>query len=264
VAGVSDIEITTLAERPDLHEQLMEFAPDAWPEFMTRDKTANALLGLVWQLFPAQCLVATENGSLVAFGRSIPFVFPDEHRTELPDSGWDQVLVWGMADHRRGRVPNVSSALEILIGESHKGKGLSYLMLDALKTAVRRLGHATLYAPVRPNGKTDQRLPMATYVRQVRDDGLPVDPWLRVHVRSGGTIVKVAPASMVIAGSLREWRQWTGLAFDGDGDVEVPGALAPVHSSLAHDRAVYVEPNVWIRHELRPDPAGASHTAGPV
>ena len=247
---MSDIEITTLADRPALMEQLTSFAPDGWPEFMTKDKTANALLGQVWRLFPAQCVVATEDGTLVAFGRSIPFVFPDDDRSELPDAGWDQVMVWGMTDHRHDREPNASSALEILISESHKGKGLSYLMLDALKTAVRQLGHTTLYAPVRPNGKTDPQLSMAAYVRQVRDDGLPVDPWLRVHVRAGGTIVKVAPASMVIAGSLAQWRQWTGLAFDRDGDVEVPGALTPVHCSLTHDRAVYVEPNVWIRHDL--------------
>jgi hypothetical protein len=32
--------------------------------------------------------------------------------------------------------------------------------------------------------------------------------------------------------------------------ITVPGALAPVHVSIAHDRAVYVEPNVWMRHDL--------------
>ena len=40
------------------------------------------------------------------------------------------------------------------------------------------------------------------------------------------------------------------LAFDRDGDVVVPGALVPVHCDTAHDHAVYVEPNVWVRHDL--------------
>ncbi len=44
------------------------------------------------------------------------------------------------------------------------------------------------------------------------------------------------------------WRRWTGLPFDRDGAVEVPGALVPVHYDTAHDHAVYVEPNVWVRH----------------
>lgn len=245
-----DIEITTLAKRPELEDRLGELA-DGWPEFIANDRIGNALFGRVAESFPEQCVVATDAGDLVAVGRSIPFVFPDEHRPELPAGGWDEVLTWGFADHRRGRTPTVSSALEILIRPTHTGRGLSHLMLAAMRDAVRDLGHPTLYAPVRPNGKTELTMPMTEYAALVRDDGLPVDPWLRVHVRAGGTIERVAPASMVVAGSLKEWRRWTGLPFDTEGDVIVPKALVPVHCSLVHDRAVYVEPNVWVRHDLR-------------
>jgi hypothetical protein len=56
---------------------------------------------------------------------------------------------------------------------------------------------------------------------------------------------------MTVAGSLAEWRQWTGLPFDTPGDVEVPGALLPVRCEPDHDFAVYVEPNVWMHHRLR-------------
>ncbi|WP_329130483.1 hypothetical protein [Streptomyces sp. NBC_00670] len=93
---------------------------------------------------------------------------------------------------------------------------------------------------------------MRDYVRRQRHDGLPTDPWPRVHVKAGGSIGKAAPASLTVSGSLAQCRQWTGLPFDGDGDVDVPGALVPVHCDTTHDRAVYVEPNVWIRHEVEP------------
>ena len=53
---------------------------------------------------------------------------------------------------------------------------------------------------------------------------------------------------MVIPGTLAEWRSWTGLAFDSDGELIVPGALAPVHVARDQNHAVYVEPNVWIHH----------------
>lgn len=85
----------------------------------------------------------------------------------------------------------------------------------------------------------------------MRDDGLPVDPWLRVHARLGGRIVAVAPTSMAIPGALDQWREWTDLPFDTAGQVEVPGALAPVHVDIANDHAVDVEPNVWVHHDLR-------------
>lgn len=246
---MSEIVITTLAERPEYRQPMYDFA-DTWPAFMHNDPVGNAFMGQVPDAFPDQCLVATEAGELVAHGRSIPFVFPDENRTELPSGGWDRVLQWGFADLRNGRTPNVSSALEIVIRPSHLGRGLSHEMLKAMRAAVKAKGHSTLFAPVRPNGKADAELPMTEYVQQFRDDGLPTDPWLRVHVKAGGKVVQVAPRSMVIAGSLAEWREWTGLPFDVSGDVIVPKALVPVHVDVAHDHAVYVEPNVWVRHDL--------------
>ncbi|HET6739995.1 MAG TPA: N-acetyltransferase [Kribbella sp.] len=243
------LEISTLAERPEYLERMYEFA-GAWPAFMHNDPIGNAFMGQVPVHFPDQCVVATEDGEFVAHGRSIPFVFPDEHRTDLPSGGWDRVLHWGFQDLRNGRTPNVSSALEILIRPSHLGRGLSHAMLATMRQAVQAKGHTALYAPVRPNGKTDAHQPMTEYVEQRRPDGLPVDPWLRVHVKAGGEIVQVAPRSMVIAGTLDEWRTWTGLPFDRTGDVVVPKALVPVHVDVEHNHAVYVEPNVWIRHDL--------------
>ena len=55
---------------------------------------------------------------------------------------------------------------------------------------------------------------------------------------------------MTIPGTLEDWRGWTGLALDVPGDVEVPGALSPVHVSIEQDCAVYVEPKVWVHHPL--------------
>lgn len=93
---------------------------------------------------------------------------------------------------------------------------------------------------------------MDEYAFRSREDGLPHDPWLRTHVRAGGVIEAVAPTSMVVPGSLGQWREWTGQPFDTEGPVDVPGALVPVHCSPRHGHAVYVEPNVWVRHRLAP------------
>lgn len=71
-----------------------------------------------------------------------------------------------------------------------------------------------------------------------------------MHVRAGGQVLGVCPVSMVVAGTLAEWRQWTGDPFDQTGPTHVAGALVPVHVDVAHDHAVYAEPNVWVRHSL--------------
>jgi len=124
-------------------------------------------------------------------------------------------------------------------------------MLAALCANTRARGFADLYAPLRPSDKhKEPRIPFADYVARTRDDGLPHDSWLRVHVRANAHIVKIAPHSMVIAGSLAEWAGWTGMNFARSGDVIVPGALTPVHVSRQHDHVVYVEPNLWVHHRV--------------
>jgi hypothetical protein len=141
--------------------------------------------------------------------------------------------------------------VEINVRRTERGAGLSAIMLGEMTRRARLAGFDDLIAPVRPSGKAEEpTAPMSDYAARRRPDGLPFDPWLRTHVRAGGTIVRVCPRSMVIGGSLDEWRRWTSLPFDGSGDVLVPGALSPVHVDLAQDHAVYVEPNVWVRHRL--------------
>ncbi|WP_086731159.1 hypothetical protein [Streptomyces carpinensis] len=159
----------------------------------------------------------------------------------MPDKGWDQVLVWAFRDRRQGHPPTAVSALEITVDTEYLGRGLSHRMLAALRDAAAGQGHTALPAPVRPTAKHLQpRARMADYIRRRREDGLPTDPWLRVHVRAGGSIEKVASASMTVSGSLTQWRQWTGLPFDSDGDIDVPGALVPVRCDTTHDHAVYL------------------------
>lgn len=188
----------------------------------------------------------------VARAFTIPFAFgPSVGREALPDAGWDGVIDWGMRDHAAGVQPTLVSALEIAIRPDRRGTGLAAVMLAAMRSTLAELGYDELVAPVRASGKpAEPHTPMTSYASRRRPDGLPADPWLRVHVRAGGEVVGVCPRAMTISGSLAEWREWTGLPFDTTGDVVVPEALVPVHVSVEHDHAVYVEPGVWIRHRL--------------
>ncbi|MBV1852315.1 N-acetyltransferase [Catellatospora tritici] len=241
------MRISVLADRPDLLEPLWGM-PSPWPEFMRHDPISSIYYNVAHLIFPEFVLVAEhpdEPGTVVSQAYSIPFQLVGD---ELPDDGWDGAIRRGIRTHLAGDTPNIVSAIEIGIRKDMQGKGLSSLMLAAMRDNAARLGFTDLVAPVRPNGKTDPDEPMSVYAFRTRPDGLPVDPWLRVHVRAGGVIEKVAPRSMVIPGTLAEWRDRTGLPFDADGPVHVPFALTPVNVDVAHDSAVYVEPNVWVRH----------------
>jgi GNAT superfamily N-acetyltransferase len=202
--------------------------------------------------FPEFCLVALDVADRpVAKAYSLPVAWPDDPAADLPPDGHDAVILQAIADRLAGRAGTVVAAVEITVRVEARGRGLSRMMLDAMRANAARLGFRSLVAPVRPTGTAGDP-PMAAYARLTRPDGLPVDPWLRTHVRAGGRIRAVAPYSMTLAGTLAQWRAWTGLPFDRTGPVRVPGTLAPVHCEVAHDHAVYVEPNVWVHHRLAP------------
>lgn len=242
------LTISVLADRPDLFDDFHAMV-SPWPEFMRHDPLGSLYYSMTEQFADYILVCQDETGAVVAEAFSIPFRLGEE---ELPDDGWDGAIRRGVHTFLAGDEPDTVSAIEIVIADSHRGTGLSAQILAALRDNTARHGFAELVAPVRPNGKADIALPMSDYAWRTRADGLPVDPWLRVHVRAGGVIDKIAPRSMVIPGTLAEWRAWTGLPFDTTGPVLVPQALAPVRCVVEHDSAVYVEPNVWIRHATAP------------
>ena len=252
------LAVFTLSERPDLRAQLFsnEFAA-AVPEFLRHDPAAALYYSRgALDRYLDFALAAIDREApdrVVARAFSAPFAFRDgrAERAELPDGGWDEVIRWAHADALAGRPPNAVSALEIMVLPPFRGRGLSQQMLAAMRENTRARGFADLYAPLRPTDKHEEPLvPFAAYVERVQADGLPHDSWLRTHLRAGAVVVKVAPTSMVIAGTLQEWSRWTGIKFDRSGEVLVPGALSPVHVCLEQDHAVYVEPNLWLHHRL--------------
>ena len=245
------LKAVSLRHRPDLIPQVFSPELDAiWPEFMRHDPAAMLYFGQSAFDHYADCaFAALADDEVVGRAFAVPFAFGIEGRNALPDAGWDEVIRWGHEDRMLGRRPTTMSALEIALLPRARVPGSSRTMLDALKGCARAKGFAELYAPVRPNQKHLQpRTPMRAYLDQRGADGLLADSWLRTHLGIGGEIVKIAPCSMTIVGTLAEWSQWTGATFDRSGEIDIPGALVPVLVSVEHDYAVYAEPNVWIRH----------------
>ncbi|HWD77681.1 MAG TPA: GNAT family N-acetyltransferase [Kribbella sp.] len=242
------LEIATVDDRPDLAHAAVDVGD--WPAFMRNNRVSEAYFQQAVSTFPATCLIATSSGRPVGDAHAVQL--RRGNRPDFPSGGWEQSVVWAFNDARHGVQPDTACALNISVARDFQGEGVAALLLNALREAAAAVGLSVLDAPVRPTRKhLEPATPMSEYAARTRADGLPYDPWLRTHVRAGGRIVGVAHTSWVIAGSLAEWRSWTGLPFDSCGPVEVPGALVPVEVSA--DRAVYVEPNVWVQHEFSTD-----------
>jgi hypothetical protein len=236
----------TAAERPELRERLSTLV-SAWPDFMLEDPVAARCFPLLYERFPTlqHFLVDEETDELVAEVNSVPVSVDLD---DLPDRGWDDVLERGTTAEEPA---NAVSALQVLIHPDRHGRGLSVLCLSRMREAAAEHGFADLVAPVRPSWKARYPLvPIERYVGWTTGEGLPFDPWLRVHARLGASIVRPCRQSMTIAGTVADWEAWTGMAFPESGDYVVPGALTLVSVDREADRGTYVEPNVWMHHRL--------------
>jgi hypothetical protein len=246
--------IFSYAERPDLAARTGE-VEDTLPEFAGHGQVAHEHWGKLRRELPEFQLVLWDEASdrVVGHARTLPA----REAGGLP-GGIDELLErwFGFGGGPRSE-PDVLSAMVAVVDRNRRGEGLSRLLLEGMRDLASRAGFASLIAPVRPTWKDRYPLtPIERYVRWIREDGLPFDPWLRTHARLGAELLQVCPASMRVAGSRDEWEQWTGMAFPEEGDYVVPGALVPV--TFSEGRGVYVEPNVWMRHSVRSSPRTAS------
>jgi hypothetical protein len=147
---------------------------------------------------------------------------------------------------------NVLCALVIMVPAVRQGQGASRVALEGMIAIAREHGLESLIAPVRPSWK--ERYPLATierYAGWTREDGLPFDPWMRVHARLGGEILKPEPRSLRITGSVAEWESWTEMAFPESGEYVFPRGLATVAIDRESEVGRYWEPNVWMQHRVR-------------
>ncbi len=234
----------TYGERPELRGR-SGFLRDAWPAFMLESPISHDRWHLLYERFAGFqfWLVDEATDEVLAEGNSLPVRLD---LADLPDRGWEYVMEHATSGEEE---PTVVSAIQVLVDRNRHGAGFSSIMLAEMRRIAGAAGYASLVAPVRPSLKSRYPLtPMEEYITWQTDEGLPFDPWLRMHARAGATIERVCSESMIIPGTVAEWEEWAGMRFPSSGMYAVPGALQPVEVDVAADRVVYVEPNVWMHH----------------
>jgi hypothetical protein len=243
--------VLTGRDRPDLKARQTEISTPAWPEFMLHDPVSGHWPKL-YQHFPQFqfALADRSDGPLVAVGNSLPMAW-DRDPSELPDEGWDWAVEQALLDRANGLAPTTQCALQVVVAVGYQGRGISAEAVRAMRGIGESQGLRRLIVPARPTLKALYPLtPMADYMTWKTEAGMPFDPWLRLHIRLGGRIVKPCRRSMTITGSVAEWEQWARMEFPRSGAYIVPGALAPVTIDTDADVGTYVEPNVWVCHDL--------------
>jgi GNAT superfamily N-acetyltransferase len=237
---------------PDYRDLVRGVTKEVWPEFMMHDHVANQnWRELFDRFFEYQlALYDTQNHRVAGMGNSFPLRW-DASLDNLPERGWDWAFEEAVENHKQAITPNVHCAIQIVVRPDYQSQGLSMPMVQAVRAVTKSKGLHSLIIPLRPSEK--HKYPLTSlddYVTWKTERDLPLDPWLRVHVRAGARLIKVCHTSKMIRGTRSEWEAWTNLKFRQSGEYIIDGALNPMEMNIEKDEGIYIEPNVWILHEV--------------
>ena len=240
------LEVVTAEERPELWERARDKrAFDmVWPEYNHHGNSTPRYFGAIYPRYAhlQALLLDRRAGGLAGRARTLPFAW-DGILADLPPG----IDAMGLRAVDGNRAADTLSALAAEVLPDYQGLGLSRFAVEVMAAMARSSGFERLVAPVRPNRKHLYPLtPIERYAAWKRADGLPVDPWLRVHVRLGATTLRCEPGSMEITAPIGNWEAWTSLTFPEDGEYVFPDGLAPL--SVEDGIGLYREPNVWVLH----------------
>jgi hypothetical protein len=222
--------IVSALERPDLAEPADEAPEAAFPEYNKHGDVLGPRWSRLYEEYPADQLVLWDDatGEVLGEGNTIPCRF-DGTVEGLP-RGIDEVVASGLPEVGDSPEPTALCAPAIAIPPGQENRGQSRLLLAGMRALAAGRGR---------------------YAAWTRADGLPFDPWLRVHARLGGRILRTEPESLRISGTVADWEGWVGMAFPETGRYVFPDGLALLHVDWERDIGLYYEPNVWVAHDAQ-------------
>jgi GNAT superfamily N-acetyltransferase len=235
--------VTTARERPDLADLADDLTADVFPEWNKQGDVLRRHWDSLYDVLPELQLVLydPETEEVLGRGNTAPCSW-DRTPEGLPDA-----IEQAFAPN--APAPDALCAMLAVVVPGHQGRGLSSAIIRGMLGLATERGWTDLIAPVRPSRKERYPLtPIERYVRWTGADGLPFDPWIRIHHRLGADVLRTAPRSLRITGSVAEWERWTEMAFPESGEYVIPGGLAPLTIDREDDLGRYWEPNVWMRH----------------
>jgi GNAT superfamily N-acetyltransferase len=198
---------------PNYRDLVRGLTKEVWPEFMLHDQVANELWHELLDRFAEYqfAMYDTENKRVAGMGNSFPLRW-EGSLENLPEGGWDWAFMKAVQDHKQSVTPNVHCAIQIVLRREYQGRELSRPMVEAVRAITKPKGLQALIIPLRPSEK--HKYPLTSlddYITWKTEEGLPFDPWLRVHVRAGAKIIKICHQSKTIRGTRTEWEKWTGM-----------------------------------------------------
>jgi hypothetical protein len=240
-------ELIPVAEAPEFDEEAGRRFVEEWPEFIFHDLEVKKYRDRRVEYFRGWEFYLVSSGRLIAGCWGVPIAW-DGTVDDLP-GGFTDSLARAVTSYEEGVVPNTFVLMAAAVRSDEQGQGHAGRVITAVRERATGGGLPQVIAPVRPTLKSSYPLTdIAEFMTWTRDDGLPLDPWVRTHVRLGATILAPAPESQTMTGTVADWQKWTGMLFPASGSYVIPDGLTLLEIDRSADVGVYREPNIWMRH----------------
>lgn len=236
-------------QRPDLAEEVERFS-DLWPKLVFRPEAGRQFLSVLTEHFPQFVLyICDPDDLMVAVAVGVPLAW-DENPASLP-KGWTSILEKALDDQSQQQPSRILCALTGSMMKELEERQLFKYTLRAIKAVAARHQLSAVLAPVRPERKSDYPLiPIEQYVEWKNEDGSLFDPALRLHANEQASVLAIELQGAKVFGTVEEWESRFRLPFPDSGQYIVPGALTPITINRTNNTGLYVEPVVWMLHDL--------------
>jgi GNAT superfamily N-acetyltransferase len=234
------------ADGPQYDEEAEQRFAEDWPEFIFHDAEVRKYSERRVS-FPEWEFYFVSGERLIAGCWGVPIAWAGTV-ADLP-GGFTDSLARAVTSYEKGVVPNTFVLMAAAVRSDEQGQGHAARVITAVRDHAVAHGLPQVIAPVRPTLKSSYPLtPIETFMTWTREDGLPLDPWLRTHVRLGATLLAPAPASQTMTGSVADWEKWTDMPFPTTGTYTIPAGLTTLEINRDSNTGLYIEPNIWLRH----------------
>ncbi len=240
-------ELIPAAEGPQYDAEAEQRFAEDWPEFIFHDEGVTPYRERRVEYFPDWEFYLVAEDRLIAGCWGVPIAW-DGTVADLP-GGFTDSLGRAVTSYEENVVPNTFVLMAAAVRSDQQGRGHAGRVITAVRDRAVDKGLGQVIAPVRPTLKSSYPLtPIETFMTWTRSDGLPLDPWLRTHVRLGATLLAPAPASQTMTGTVEDWENWTKMPFPSTGTYTIPDGLTTLAIDRESDTGLYIEPNIWLRH----------------
>ncbi len=196
-----------------------------------------------------------ETDQLVGHGITTRFAW-DQNNAMLP-CGWQGVVRTSYVhSHIEHRKQDTLVGLFIFIEDQFRQQGWANNVIEEMRTLAQQEALSALIIPLRPPlryKKEYAAMPMDEFAQLKRDDGLPLDHWVRLHTRLGAKILSASEKSHRHVLNLQDFHDHFSsapLPHSGDVLIERKGEWYNVYVDLERDFVLINQGCVWARHEF--------------